>query len=57
MKKEMNKESGLHIADDEHRSRVIDEATECLVQIGNKSAKDIVQAIIDGKIKHISINF
>lgn len=52
----MNKDSGT-IVDDEHRSRVIDEATECLVQIGNKSAKDIVQAIIDGKIKHISINF
>lgn len=51
------KEETARAADIEHRSRVIDEATECLVQIGNKSAKDIVQAIIDGKIKHISINF
>lgn len=51
------KEEAARAADIEHRSRIIDEAVASIVQIGNVSSRDLVQAIIDGKIKHISINF
>jgi len=44
-------------ADVKHREKIINEALDSLAKLGKSSLYDIIKAISEGKIKHVTINF